>query len=943
MNPGDVELEHARALMRSGRPPETIDWSREGGADAVATGWALKFACYETWNTAPALAGRAAALLAGLRDAHTIPVLGALAAWTEGISLLGAGRMESALTSLDAAAAGFESLGDTAHAAQTQVPKLMALSVLGRHDDALQCAEATLARFLATGDERSAGKIELNLGTMLFRQDRHAEAAARYRSSAARFAQVQDIEQSITADIGLANALSWQGEFEEALRINARAGDLAVDQGYSVLAAQAHGSIGQLELLRGRPERALPELLTACRLFEQAGGLPQRMVEAEIALADAYLAVNLLPEAAALAERVIARAAELDLPAEQARAHLQRAQARAALGDVASARDDLTTARGLFAAQDNPASAALASLGAAALDLRQGQFDLALAAAEAAAQVFTSVGIPGWQAEAELIAAGACVAAGAAAEARARFEVLSQASGANAAIVWRAELGLADLDTAEGERARAAQRLDAVLATLEARRAALPGDEARTAFGVDSASVHDRRIALAWAAFELGQPGTEDTLWRSIESARAGALALGLAVPRRVAIADGIAASHPERDRLAWLRDQAAQALAQGDAGSAAELATQARAQEQRLLEAHRRAELQRPVAEVAAAQPPTLADVQATLTAGEAWVQYHLLADRWLAVVLTRDSRHWHEGAVDGLSDRLESLRFQLDAVRGRPPGLQAHGALLAERTRRHLQALHERLWAPLEASLAGCSRVRIAPHRLLHYLPWAALHDGQGWLVDRFEISLVPSARIGLGTTASAAPRFDRVLALGIGGSSLPHVTTEARAVAEAFGAGATLLLDAEATGAALRREAPLADLLHLACHAQFRADSPYFSALHLADGELTLRDAAALPLRAALVTLSACETGLSRVAPGDELVGLVRGFLLAGARHVMASLWTVDDASTAELMRAVYAGLIRGQRPAQALQAAQAALARAGHHPFYWAAFSLHARGC
>lgn len=238
--------------------------------------------------------------------------------------------------------------------------------------------------------------------------------------------------------------------------------------------------------------------------------------------------------------------------------------------------------------------------------------------------------------------------------------------------------------------------------------------------------------------------------------------------------------------------------------------------------------------------------------------------------------------------------------------------------------------------------TRVRIAPHRLLHYLPWAALHDGHGWLVDRFEISLVPSARLGLGGTDTPPPRFQKVLALGFGGPDLPQVATEAVAVAAAFGPGATLLLDAAATGAALRREAPQADLLHLACHAHFRADSPYFSALHLADGELTLRDAAALPLGATLVTLSACETGLSRVAPGDDLVGLVRGFLLGGARHVMASLWTVDDASTAELMKSVYAGLIDGQRPARALQAAQSALARAGHHPFYWAAFALHSRG-
>jgi CHAT domain-containing protein len=153
--------------------------------------------------------------------------------------------------------------------------------------------------------------------------------------------------------------------------------------------------------------------------------------------------------------------------------------------------------------------------------------------------------------------------------------------------------------------------------------------------------------------------------------------------------------------------------------------------------------------------------------------------------------------------------------------------------------------------------------------------------------------------------------------------------------------LRVGAEATLAALRDAAPAADVVHLACHAQFRADSPYFSALHLADGELSLRDAAALPLVASLVTLSACETGLSRAAPGDELIGLVRGFLLAGAPNVLATLWTVDDASTAALMEDFYAGLCAGARPAAALRAAQSASASAGRHPFYWAAFALYGR--
>jgi CHAT domain-containing protein len=120
------------------------------------------------------------------------------------------------------------------------------------------------------------------------------------------------------------------------------------------------------------------------------------------------------------------------------------------------------------------------------------------------------------------------------------------------------------------------------------------------------------------------------------------------------------------------------------------------------------------------------------------------------------------------------------------------------------------------------------------------------------------------------------------------------------------------------------------------------PYlFSSLALADGALTLRDAAALPLAGTFVALSACETGLSRVAPGDELLGLLRGFLLAGAPAVMATLWTVDDAGTAGLMTDFYRGLVAGEPAAQALRRAQQALRAERPHPYYWAPFVLHGR--
>jgi CHAT domain-containing protein len=94
--------------------------------------------------------------------------------------------------------------------------------------------------------------------------------------------------------------------------------------------------------------------------------------------------------------------------------------------------------------------------------------------------------------------------------------------------------------------------------------------------------------------------------------------------------------------------------------------------------------------------------------------------------------------------------------------------------------------------------------------------------------------------------------------------------------------------------------------------------------------------------MVVLSACETAISRIAPGDEVQGLSRGFLAAGVPAVVASLWSVSDGSTAELMAAFYQGLMQGLLPAAALRRAQRTLVQQHPHPFHWAAFSVHGRG-
>jgi len=149
-------------------------------------------------------------------------------------------------------------------------------------------------------------------------------------------------------------------------------------------------------------------------------------------------------------------------------------------------------------------------------------------------------------------------------------------------------------------------------------------------------------------------------------------------------------------------------------------------------------------------------------------------------------------------------------------------------------------------------------------------------------------------------------------------------------------------EATEETLRRYGKDFRYLHFATHGQFNPDSPLKSALLLApdskyNGILTVDKLYSLNLDADLVTLSACETGLSKVANGDDLVGLTRGFLYAGTRSIVASLWKVDDLATSQLMTRFYSELSKRNKR-EALRDAQLETKKRYPHPYYWASFQL-----
>ncbi len=358
--------------------------------------------------------------------------------------------------------------------------------------------------------------------------------------------------------------------------------------------------------------------------------------------------------------------------------------------------------------------------------------------------------------------------------------------------------------------------------------------------------------------------------------------------------------------------------------------------------------------------RPSSLAQfrAQAEATCGPRWaaLAYYLRRDRLDIFWVTADTvRAWRR-SLSRLD--LAKLRHAVD------PEPEARELLYAGRLRgmaqpdppgrRILGALAALLIPPeLHAELAPDRRLLIAPHGLLHYLPFQALilPDGRP-LLRHAAVSYAPTLRVWEGLARRAAARtrdaMGRALFCGVSdfGDRAPALRCseiEAHDLAAQFGPRATLLLGGAASLDRLQAWSDggtLAgfDIVHLATHAVFNGARPLTSRILLADGGLAVPDLFRLRLNARLVTLSACQTALSRLEPGDELLGLREALLFAGAGALLVSLWQVDDAVTGRLMARFYAALLAGAQPVEALAAAQRDLRDEGEPAFNWAPFVM-----
>lgn len=937
----------ARLVAASDAEREALLKQHAALADARLA-YALKDICLDDWSSSPARTTGAAAALKTLSSLADNTEVDALAAWVSGFAaVMAEGQIERAVTLLEEAEKIFLSLDKPHTAASTQVIKLYALALLGRYDEAISCGLRARAVLISHGDLRATARIELNIGNIYLRRDLYQEAEKFQLAARERFAALNDQKQLAKIDNNLAIIYSSQHKFRRAEQLYDRALRSAEAAGLILTQAEIEASMGNLALFQGRYDRALDYLERSRRKYA-ALGMPHHSAVAQQEIADAYLELNLAPEAEAVYERVTKTFAELGMQGEQARALAQHGRALILLGRMERAHALLSEARKLYAAEGNPVGEAMVMITEAQLHHAEGNYEAASRAAALAEEPLAMAATWRRQLLARWLRGEAARARGQKPEARellestlADAERLSQPD-----IAQRCHTSLGLLAEAAGDSSAAEASFLRAVKLIEDLRAPLPAEEFRTAFFADKLIPYNELVRLCLK--DESRDRAREALCY-VERARSRALVDTLGGAPRLRVqprdpfeAELLARLEELREELNWFYSRINRPP-DGSRGGATEMAAlheAVRERESETLEIMRQLQ-QRNQNILTHVQSLDLEELQPRLADETALIEYTSLDGELLAFVVTNRGVHVvrNLGQETEVNSRLAQLRFQIDALRYGARAMRKHLPNLTERIKHHLQALYDLLLRPLEESI-GERRLIIAPHRALYYIPFHALHDRERYVIERREVAYAPSAVVLLHCLAQPQRPLQRALLLGVADEQTPRVRDEIEALAPLF-PEAVSLLDERATLAALQEYAHGADILHLACHGQFRPDNPLFSSLRLGDGWLTVRDTYNLELKCELAALSACETGVNEVAPGDELIGLARGFFSAGAPSLLLSLWTVDDEATAGLMASFYKRLLAGESPAAALRAAQLELLKEQPHPFFWSPFMIVGR--
>jgi CHAT domain-containing protein len=843
--------------------------------------------------------------------------------------------------------------------AWAQVGKVSALSHLGRFTEALEVGHRISPVLEAQGWCRSLAILTMNLGNVYSRQGQDFKSLVMYDRAAELY---QELGKEQTTDWALiqvnrAYALRNLGRFDASIESSKRARDTFLQLDEKVEAARAEQYMARTYFVLGRFNEAL-ELLDHVREAFLADGRKRDAMMVELLISDCLLELHRFSDVLEKCQRVRGLFAELGSHRVEALAFINEGVAYAQLRRYEEALNSLSEARKIFAQDGNQVRAASTDLEISVVLLQQGRYSESLSMAQECVAIFEAHNLPIEEAYALIIAARAALAL---------KEYPQVCESLNVALRIGEELNIptvryqshsllaalaavqADLKNAQMEYELAIHEVEQLRGRLmvEFRVSFLEGkenlyeemvglciDQDQPMLGLEYAERAKSRALLDLLAYRLdltiqARDLKDEPLVEELTSLRAKR---DHYYRRWESDTEG-----PERTERGWISSRALPQEAQ---------------QEVLILEKkitdlwHRLLVRNADYARDAALWEVRTESAQSYLDQDIALIEYYNIHGKLIVFLVTAN----HVQTIRLNSDMtqiralMQRLQLNLHTVPKTPP--RAMTALRAN-AQAILHQLYQLLITPFEEKLAGYSKLVIVPHNFLHYLPFHALHNGNSYLIERYEISYLPSSS-SLRYCREVRPTAVGSVIVGhSNGNRLPHAVEEARMVGALL--SGQVLLEEQASMAALNQAIPDCRILHLAAHGDFRFDNPLFSGLELTDGWLTTMDIFNLRLKASLVTLSACQTGRNVLGGGDELLGLMRAFLSGGAASVVLTLWAVEDRSTAQIMETFYRHLVNGRPKGTALRRAQIQFIRGDHersnmqpdyyvHPYFWAPFFL-----
>lgn len=840
----------------------------------------------------------------------------------------------------------FQEVGKPVEAGRALSSSIQSLILLGEYSRAYAAAEQARKIFSAAGDAIRLARLDINVGNIFHRQDRFREALDCYERACSQLLPDKDLEGMIAALHNSAVCRIMLNDYEDAQKAYEQARRFAESRNMPLVVAQAEYNIAYLYYLRGQYGRAI-EMLREARATAESAGDNYHTALCHLDLSEIYLELNINQEAGELAQEAFNSFQPLKMRYEAGKALCNLAIALSQQGNGFRALELFAQARAVFLQEGNQVWLSLIDLYQALVYFNEGRLLEARQYCRAALEFFRTSPVTGRAVLCRLLLARISLKMGEVAVARRECQtVLNDLTDREAPILaHQAHLVMGQIEEASENLREAQRQYQVAKEVLESLRGGLHGEELKISFMRNRLEVYENLVELC-----LARGSTADVVeeaWIYMEQSKSrGLLEL---IDRR---ANRPAAGDPEegvlarqvadlREQLNWFYHRIeVEQLGHVPASDERLLELQDLAGKRekeflRLLRELSPAEAQ--AAGLEAAPPVSLQAVRGALEPNMALLEYFRVRDRILATIVTAEGI---EVVAVTMASRIAQIvrmmQFQFSKFRLDPDYIREFHLPLLEATQAHLKDLHEELFAPLRSKLKA-EHLIVVPHELLHVVPFHALFDGSRYLIDSFNISYAPSASIFVQCRQNRKTASGGALVLGVPDAQTPSIHEELQSVA-AILPEAELFLGPDASRKILKEKGGQSRLIHIATHGFFRQDNPLFSGIRLGDTFLTLYDLYHLKLPAEQITLSGCSTGLNVVAAGDELMGLMRGLLVAGARSLLLTLWDVNDSSTAEFMKMFYERLFTRMDRAYAIRGAMQELRERYPHPYYWAPFIL-----